>query len=66
MRLRFSRLSLLVKILLSTSCAITLLFGIAMLVILDNINRSMSDSLQEKEAVRSICSRPTTGRSPPL
>jgi hypothetical protein len=38
---------------LSTSCAVTLLFGIAMLVILDNLNRSMSDSLQEKEEVRS-------------
>ena len=28
LRLRFARLSLLVKILLSTSCAVTLLFGI--------------------------------------
>jgi hypothetical protein len=53
LRLRFARLSLLVKILLSTSCAVTLLFGIIMLIIVGNINRGMSDSLREKEAVRS-------------
>ncbi len=51
MRSRFSRLSLLVKILLSTSCAVTLLFAITTLIVLGNINRTMSDSL--KEEVRS-------------
>jgi hypothetical protein len=40
------------KILLSTSCAVTLLFGITLLVVLGNVNRSLSDSLKEKEEVR--------------
>jgi len=52
LRLRFARLSLLVKILLCTSCAVTLLFGIAMLIISGNISRVMSDNL-ENEEVRS-------------
>jgi signal transduction histidine kinase len=46
MRFRFSRLSLLVKIILSTSCAVTLLFGITTAIVLGNINRTMSDSLK--------------------
>lgn len=45
---RFSRLSLLAKILLSTSCAVTLLFAITTVLVLGNINRSMSDSLKEE------------------
>ena len=52
LRLPFARLSLLVKILLSTSCAVTLLFGITMLIIVGNVSRVMSDNL-EKEEVRS-------------
>ncbi len=46
MRSRFARLSLLVKILLSTSCAVTLLFAITTVIVLGNINRTMSDSLE--------------------
>jgi len=52
MRRGFVRRSLLVKILLSTSGAVTLLFGITLLVVLGNINRSLSASLKEKEEVR--------------
>jgi CBS domain containing-hemolysin-like protein len=46
MRLRFSRLSLLTKIMLSTSVAITVLFAIAGEIVLPNITKSMSDSLE--------------------
>ena len=46
MRLRFSRLSLLTKIMLSTSVAITVLFAIAGEIVLRNITKSMSDSLE--------------------
>jgi signal transduction histidine kinase len=46
MRLRFSRLSLLTKIMLSTSVAITVLFAIAGQIVLRNITKSMSDSLE--------------------
>ena len=46
MNLRFSRLSLLTKIMLSTSVAITVLFAIAGQIVLRNINKSMSDSLE--------------------
>ncbi len=48
MRSRFARLSLLVKILLSTSCAVTLLFGITTVLVLGNINRTMSESLKKE------------------
>ncbi|SPE37811.1 Integral membrane sensor signal transduction histidine kinase (fragment) [Candidatus Sulfopaludibacter sp. SbA3] len=48
MRSRFARLSLLVKILLSTSCAVTLLFAITTFIVLGNVNRTMSDSLKEE------------------
>ena len=48
MRARFSRLSLLWKILLSTSVAVTVLFGITGEIILTNISRTMSGSLQEE------------------
>jgi signal transduction histidine kinase len=46
MSFRFSRLSLLTKIMLSTSVAITVLFAIAGQIVLRNINKSMSDSLE--------------------
>ena len=46
MRLRFSRLSLLTKIMLSTSVAITMLFAIAGQIVLRNVTKSMSDSLE--------------------
>ena len=46
MRWRFSRLSLLSKILLSTTVAITILFAITGEFVLHNITRTMSDSLQ--------------------
>src|ERR1035437_8806237 len=46
MKLRFSRLSLLTKIMLSTSVAITVLFAIAGQLVLRNITKSMSDSLE--------------------
>src|ERR1035441_9915511 len=46
MNLRFSRLSLLTKIMLSTSVAITVLFALAGQIVLRNINKSMSDSLE--------------------
>jgi signal transduction histidine kinase len=48
MRLRFSRLSLLTKILLSTTVAITILFAITGQIVLHNITRTMSDSLQHE------------------
>jgi signal transduction histidine kinase len=46
MRLRFGRLSLLTKIMLSTSVAVTVLFAIAGQLVLRNITKSMSDSLE--------------------
>ena len=46
MSFRFSRLSLLTKIMLSTSVAITALFAIAGQIVLRNITKSMSDSLE--------------------
>jgi signal transduction histidine kinase len=46
MRRRFSRLSLLTKIMLSTSVAITVLFAIAGQIVLRHITKSMSDSLE--------------------
>ena len=48
MRLRFSRLSLLTKILLSTTVAITILFAITGQIVLHNITRTMSDSLRQE------------------
>jgi signal transduction histidine kinase len=45
---RFSRLSLLWKILLSTSVAVTLLFAIIGRIVLSNINSTMSASLDEE------------------
>ena len=48
MRLRFSRLSLLAKILLSTTVAITILFAITGELVLHNITRTMSDSLRHE------------------
>ena len=48
MRLRFSRLSLLTKIMLSTSVAITVLFAITGEIVLRNITKTMSDSLEEE------------------
>ena len=48
MRSRFSRLSLLWKILLSTSVAVTVLFAITGEIVLRNITSTMSDSLQEE------------------
>jgi signal transduction histidine kinase len=47
-RLRFSRLSLLTKILLSTTVAITILFAITGQIVLHNITRTMSDSLRQE------------------
>jgi len=48
MRPRFARLSLLLKILLSTSVALTLLFAITMVIVLGNVNGTMSDSLEKE------------------
>ncbi len=48
MRWRFSRLSLLSKILLSTTVAITILFGMTGQIVLHNITRTMSASLQDE------------------
>jgi len=48
MRLRFSRLSLLTKILLSTTVAITILFAITGEIVLHNITQTMSGSLQNE------------------
>ena len=47
---RFSRLSLLSKILLSTTVAITILFAITGELVLRNITRTMSGSLQQEVA----------------
>ncbi len=46
MRRRFSRLSLLTKIMLSTSVAITALFAITGEIVLQNITKTMFDSLE--------------------
>ena len=48
MRLRFSGLSLLSKILLSTTVAITILFGITGQIVLHTITGTMSASLQDE------------------
>ena len=48
MTFRFSRLSLLWKIMLSTSVAITVLFAFTGEIVLRNINKTMSDSLEEE------------------
>ena len=48
MRSRFSRLSLLWKILLSTSVAITVLFAITAEIVLGNITAKMSESLEDE------------------
>jgi signal transduction histidine kinase len=48
MRSRFSSLSLLWKILLSTSVAVTVLFVITGEIVLRNITKTMSDSLEEE------------------
>ncbi len=48
MPFRFSRLSLLTKILLSTSVAITVLFAITGEIVLGHITQTMTDSLQEE------------------
>lgn len=48
MRSRFSRLSLLWKILLSTSVAVTILFAITGEIVLRNITGTMSGTLQEE------------------
>jgi signal transduction histidine kinase len=48
MRRLFSRLSLLTKVMLSTSVAITVLFGVTGEIVLRHITQTMSDSLQEE------------------
>ena len=48
MRSRFSRLSLLTKILLSTTVSITILFAFTGEIVLHSINRTMADSLQQE------------------
>lgn len=48
MRLRFSRLPLLTKILLSTSVALTVLFAITGQIVLRHIRQTVSDSLEEE------------------
>jgi signal transduction histidine kinase len=48
MRLRFTTLPLLAKILLSTSVAITVLFAITGEIVLNHISRTMSDTLEEE------------------
>lgn len=48
MRRRFSRLSLLTKILLSTSVSLTVLFAITGQIVLGHITQTMWDSLQEE------------------
>jgi signal transduction histidine kinase len=48
MRSRFSKLSLLAKILLSTTVAITVLFAFTGEIVLQSINRTMADSLQQE------------------
>jgi signal transduction histidine kinase len=48
MRQRFSRLSLLWKVLLSTSVAVTGLFAVTGVIVLGNISRTVSDSLEQE------------------
>src|ERR1039457_5505941 len=48
MRRRFSRLSLLTKILLSTSVAVTVLFALTGGLVVGHITQTRSDSLQEE------------------
>lgn len=48
MRRRFSRLSLLTKILLSTSVSLTVLFAVTGQIVLGHITQTMWDSLQEE------------------
>jgi signal transduction histidine kinase len=48
MRSRFSRLSLLVKILLSTSFAVTVLFAITMVIVLGNINGTFLQAVRHE------------------
>ena len=48
MRKRFTRLSLLWKILLSTSVAVTAIFFITGQIVLGNINRTLWDTLEEE------------------
>lgn len=48
MRRLFSKLSLLTKVMLSTSVAITVLFGLTGEIVLRHITQTMSDSLQEE------------------
>ncbi len=59
MRLRFSRLPLLTKVLLSTSVALTVLFAISGQIVLRHIRQTVSDSLEEEvrnsfQAYRSV------------
>ena len=56
-RWRFSELSLLWKILLSTSVAVTALFAFTGEIVLANINRTMSDSLEEEVRASSAAYR---------
>ena len=46
--MRFSRLSLLSKIMLSTSVAVTVLFAITGQIVLRNVTKSMSESLEDE------------------
>jgi len=48
MRRRFSRLSLLWKVLLSTSVAVTALFAVTGIIVMGNISRTVSDSLEQE------------------
>ena len=48
MRRRFSRLSLLTKVMLSTSVAITVLFAVTGEIVLRHITQTMSQSLEEE------------------
>ena len=48
MPLRFSKLPLLTKILLSTSVAITIVFAVTGKLVLSHIQRTLSDSLEEE------------------
>src|SRR5256885_12271174 len=48
MRRRFSRLSLLTKVMLSTSVAITVLFAVTGQIVLRHITQTMSQSLEEE------------------
>ena len=49
MRRRFSRLSLLTKVMLSTSVAITVLFAVTGQIVLSHITQTMSQSLEARE-----------------